>query len=117
VRFLSRLFFLAAALCPAFLSAAFTTNAPAAAPQVSLLARSFDDDSAGQPRLQEEKLYIWTGEARVISDITHKETWWPGSGAVTAGSRDEAMKMAKEAMMAQGSTGGHVVDAHVSLVN
>lgn len=87
----------------------------AAAPRLAM-ARPGDGSPVAE-REPQEKSYVWSGRARVISDITGKETWWPGSGVVRAGSREQAMEMAVEAMKAHGSIAGRVVDAHVSLLN
>jgi hypothetical protein len=75
---------------------------------------------AGAPRIsceQAEKLYFFTGNARVISDITQRETFWPVSGCVHASSRQEALELARAAAWSQAALAGSVVDVDVHITN
>jgi len=59
------------------------------------------------------KVYSATGTARVVSDITGRETTYPVSALITARSLDHARSMAKDALAARAAIHGRVVSVHV----
>ena len=65
----------------------------------------------------ESSNWYFTGTARIVSDITNKETWWPVYGYVEADSQSEAMAQAKEAAKAQAATAGRVLSVNVTVRN
>lgn len=67
---------------------------------------------AGQSRS-----WCFTGTARIISDTTERETWWPVGGLVYADSRAEAMEAAKEAGRADAAVWGRVLSVNISSLN
>jgi hypothetical protein len=86
----------------------------AGVPLTALAADAGEHISAGQ-REMEERSYFWTGRARIISDITHKEDDVGGSGVVRAASREDARAQAQESMRQKAALWGKVLEAYVTI--
>jgi hypothetical protein len=63
----------------------------------------------------EERNYFWTGSARIMDDITHREDYVRWSGTVRAESRDSAREQAKESMSEYAATWGKILEVHVTV--
>ena len=65
----------------------------------------------------ENQCWYFSGTARIISDITKKETWWSVFGYVNADSRAEALRMAKESGRAQAAIAGRVLSVNIQTLH